>query len=206
MEPNGRGLPSEMKIAKIVSSNSHIAYIARVLDERDGVGVPTAEDYGFGRFVEMRCDAERVVGIIFDSRLVNPEYSFMSARTAETPATGDLKSGLANEQKELVWILLLGSIVDGVSEQRMPYRLVPAGCIVETLGDEEIARFHKGTGETMRMHYFPNLMAQAGSLAIPLAKTIIEQLAPHCTDGDRQRLAVMSSSLAWKHTFGDIRF
>ena len=35
---------------------------------------------------------------------------------------------------------------------------------------------------------------------------LTEQLAPHCTDGDRQRLAVMSNSLAWKHTFGDIRF
>ena len=195
-----------MKIAKVVGSNSHVAYIARVLEERDGVGVPTAEDYGFGRFVEMRCDAERVVGIISDSRLVNPEYSFVSPRMAETPAGGDLKRELANEQKALVWILLLGTMADGIAEQRTPHRVVTAGCMVETLGAEDIVRFHKGDGDAMRMHYFPSLMAQAGSLAIPLAKTIIEQLTPHCSDGDRQRLAVMSSSLAWKHTFGDIRF
>lgn len=196
-----------MKIAKIVGSNSHIAYIGRVLEERDGVGVPTAEDYGFGRFVGMRCDAERVVGIIFDSRLVNPEYSFGAPRLAETPAMGELKRDLVNEQKALVGILLLGSITDGIAEQRIPHRVVPAGCMVETLAAEEIVRFHSGgEGGPMRMHYFPQLMAAAGSLAIPLAKTIIEQLTPHCTDGDRQRLAVMSSSLAWKHTFGDIRF
>lgn len=195
-----------MKIAKIVGSNSHVAYIARVLEERDGVGVPTAEDYGFGRFVEMRCDAERVVGIIFDSRLVNPEYAFGAPRSAQSDAMGELKRELVNEQKALVGILLLGSIVDGAAEQRIPRRVVPAGCMVETLGEDEIVRFHSGGGEAMRMHYFPNLMAQAGSLAIPLAKTIIEQLTPHCADGDRQRLEVMSSSLAWKHTFGDIRF
>ena len=195
-----------MKIAKIVSSNSHIAYIARVLEERDGVGVPTAENYGFGKFVRMQCDAERVVGIIFDSRLVNPEYSFMTPRIADSPAMGDLNRDLVKEQKALVWILLLGSIVDGVAEQQMPHRVVPAGCMVETMETDEIVQFHKDGGEAMRMHYFPNLMAQSGSLAIPLAKTIIDQLSPHCTDGDRQRLEVMASSLSWKHTFGDIRF
>jgi hypothetical protein len=195
-----------MKIAKIVGSNSHIAYIARVLDERDGAGVPTAEDYGFGRFVEMLCDAERVVGIIFDSRLVNPEYANYAPRTAQSQALGEIRRELSNEQKALVGILLLGSIRDGVAEQRIPHRLIPAGCFVETMEPAEVASFHKGDGEAMRMHYFPQLMAAAGSLAIPLAKTVIDQLTPHCTDGDRQRLAVMSSSLTWKHTFGDIRF
>jgi hypothetical protein len=154
----------------------------------------------------MQCGAERVVGIIFDSRLVNPEYSFMTPRIADSPAMGDLKRDLVNEQKALVWILLLGSTLDGVSEQRMPNRVVQAGCMVETMEMDEIVRFHTVGGEAMRMHYFPNLMAQSGSLAIPLAKTIIEQLSPHCTDGDRQRLAVMANSLSWKHTFGDIRF
>ena len=195
-----------MKIAKIVSSNSHIAYIARVLEERDGVGVPTAEDYGFGKFVRMQCDAERVVGIIFDSRLVNPEYSFGAPRLAETPAMGDLKRDLVNEQKALVGILLLGSIRDGVAAQQIPHRVVPAGCLVEAMETDEVVRFHKDGGEAVQMHYFPNLMAMSGALAIPLAKTIIDQLSPHCTEGDRQRLAVMSSSLSWKHTFGDIRF
>ena len=195
-----------MKIAKIVGSNSHIAYIARVLDERDGAGVPTAEDYGFGRFVEMLCDAERVVGIIFDSRLVNPEYAFGAPPSAQSNALGELRREIASDQKSLVAILLLGSIRDGVAEQRIPHRVIPAGCIVETMEPADVAAFHKGSGEAMRMHYFPQLMAAAGSLAIPLAKTVIEQLAPHCSDGDRQRLEVMSSSLAWKHTFGDIRF
>ena len=185
-----------MKIAKIVGSNSHIAYIARVLDERDGAVVPTAEDYGFGRFVE----------IIFDSRLVNPEYAFGAPRSAQSDALGELRREIANDQKSLVAILLLGSIRDGVAEQRIPHRVIPAGCMVETMEPAAVADFHSGGGEAMRMHYFPQLMAAAGSLAIPLAKTVIDQLSPHCTDGDRQRLAVMSSSLTWKHTFGDIRF
>jgi hypothetical protein len=42
-----------MKIAKIVSSNSHIAYVARVLDKRDGGEEPHPEEYRFGHFVSM---------------------------------------------------------------------------------------------------------------------------------------------------------
>jgi hypothetical protein len=195
-----------MKIAKIVGSNSHIAYIARVLEERDGIGVPTAEDYGFGRFVAMQCDAERVVGIIFDSRLVNPEYSYGTPRSAQSNVLGELRRDIVDEQKSLVAILLLGSVKDGVAVQQIPHRVVPAGCMVETMEASDVFAFHSTEGRAMQMHYFAQLMSAAGSLAIPLAKTIIEQLTPHCTDGDRQRLAVMSSSLAWKHTFGDIRF
>lgn len=195
-----------MKIAKIVGSSSHIAYIARVLDERDGEASPGPDDYGFGRFVSVDLEDETVVGVICDSRLVNPEYSSFSSRLGPTSALGELKRDLMEDQKALVAILLLGRIKDGVPEQQIPHRVVPAGQMVNTMDADAIASFHKGADGTLQMHYFPNLMSQSGPLAIPLAKTMIEHLTPQCSDSDRQRLAVMSGSLSWKHAFGDTRF
>lgn len=195
-----------MKIAKIVSSNSHTLYIARVLEERDGEAVPGAEDYGFGKFVAMPLAAETIVGVICDSRLVNPEYMNYSPRTAPMPALGELKRDLVDEQKALVGILLLGTLKsDGTAVHEIPRRVVPAGSSVHTMDEDDVAKFHMNDG-AVHIHYFPNLLANAGPLAVPLAKQMIEQLNPHCSETDRQRLAVMANALSWKHTFGSTNY
>lgn len=195
-----------MKIAKIVSSNSHIAYIARILEARDGEGVPGPDDYGFGRFVSMPLEAESIIGVICDSRLVNPEYMNYSPRTTSMPALGELRRDLVDEKKALVGILLLGTMNDKGAVQEIPRRVVPAGQFVFTMEQEEIARFHRDGNGSIHLRYFPNLLANAGALAVPLAKTMIEQLDRNASSSDRQRLAVMANTLSWKHTFGATNF
>lgn len=194
------------KIAKIVGSSSHIAYIARVLDERDAETAPHADDYGFGRFVSIDLGDEQVVGVICDSRLVNPEFSNYSARIGETSALGELKRELVTDQKALVAILLLGRMKGGAPEHEIPRRVLPASQLVVTMTQEEIKAFHSSGDGSFRMAYFPNLLSHAGPLATPLAKVLIDQLSPICSDFDRQRLSVMAGTLSWKHTFGDTRY
>ncbi|MCC6327160.1 MAG: hypothetical protein IT174_01505 [Acidobacteria bacterium] len=195
-----------MKIAKIVSSNSHIAYIARILEERDGEGVPAADDYGFGQFVAMPGDQGSVVGVICDSRLVNPEYMNNSPRSPSTPALGGLRQDVTDEKKALIGVLLLGTAqAGGISVQSIPQRVIPAGQDVFTMKQEEIDSFHRGEDGSVQLHYFPNLLANAGSLAVPLAQTMIGRITGNCSESDRQRLAVMANALQWKQTFGDLR-
>ena len=195
-----------MKIAKIVSSNSHIAYIGRVLESRDGEGVPSADDYGFGRFVAMPNDGESVVGVICDSRLVNPEYMNYNPRTPSTPALGGLRQDIVDEKKALIGILLLGTIgADGTPVQNIPERVLPAGQFVFTIEQTAIDRFHSGPDGAVQLHYFPSLLANAGPLAVPLARTMIRQITGNCSENDRQRLAVMANALQWKQTFSDLR-
>jgi hypothetical protein len=197
---------SQVKIAKIVSSNSHIAYIGRVLEARDGEGVPSADDYGFGRFVAMPDEADSIVGVICDSRLVNPEYMNYSPRTPSMPALGELRRDMVDEKKALIGILLLGTMgADGKAIQNIPERVVPAGQFVFTMEQADIDRFHCGPDASVQLHYFPNLLANAGSLAVPLARTMIGQITGNCSESDRQRLAVMANALQWKQTFGDLR-
>jgi hypothetical protein len=64
-----------VNIARIVSSNSHIDYVGRVIDDLDAEDPPGAEDYGFGQFVSLSPGEEDVIGVIYDSILVNPEYA-----------------------------------------------------------------------------------------------------------------------------------
>ncbi len=194
-----------VKIAKIVSSNSHIAYVGRILEERDGEGVPGPDDYGFGRFVYMPDGSGSVIGVICDSRLLNPEYLNYNPRTTSTPALGSLKQDVVDEKKALIGILLLGTMNDGDAFQQIPERVVPAGQLVFTMTQEEIDSFHAGNDGSLRLHYFPNLLANAGSLGVPLARTMISQITNGRTDADRQRLAVMADALQWKQTFGELR-
>ncbi len=195
-----------MRIATIVGSNSHVMYVARVLDKRDGGEAPEANTFGFGTFVSMELGDETIVGVVCDSRLVNPEYTQSSPQTDGVNALGDLRRDMIRERKALVGILLLGRIADGNSVHEVPRRVIPASTDVETMDTEMIQAFHQQKGEGVQLKYLPNLIAQTGSLGIPLAKYIIGELSLNCSAADRDRLNVMAETLAWKHAFGDARF
>lgn len=201
-----RGLLHFMKIATIVGSNSHVMYVARVLDKRDGDEVPDANAFGFGTFVSMDLGDEVIVGVICDSRLVNPEFTASSPQTDGVNALGDLRRDLIREQKALVGILLLGRIADGKAVHEVPRRVVPASTDVATMDSQTIQAFHQQDEAGVQLKYLPNLIAQTGSLGIPLAKYIIGELSQDCSESDRDRLNVMAETLAWKHAFGDARF
>lgn len=191
-----------MKIAKIVSSNSHIAYVARVLDSRDGGDVPPADEYSFGRFVSIG----DVVGVISDSRLVNPEYLSPSTRLGQASALGELRRDLVEDKRTLIAILLLGSVVGGVPEHSIPLKVLESGADVESMSGEEASAFHQTLDGGVRMGYFPSLMSHSGPLSTTLARTIINSLKPHFSETEQQKLAVMADSLSWKQAFGDSKF
>ena len=104
-----------MKIATIVSSNSHIDYIARVVDA--GEELPDASDHCFGQFVALQDDSGDVIGVIYDSRLVNPEYGGFGPRSGPRAELGKHNTNFVTEQGILIGILLLGTI------DRVPQRL-----------------------------------------------------------------------------------
>jgi len=196
----------EMKIAKIVSSNSHVAYIGRVLEARDGEVAPSAEDRGFGRFVKVSGDGPSPIGIICDTRLVNPEYQYTSPRMASMPTLGQLRRDVADEKKALIGILLLGTLeADGPGVHEVPLRSIAAGEFVYTMDGTEILRFHQHADGAIQLRYLPDLLANAGALAVPLAKAAIETVSIGCSEADRRRLAVLRDALSWRHTFGGLK-
>jgi hypothetical protein len=196
-----------MKIAKIVSSNSHIDYVGRVIDSLDTGEPPTAEDFGFAQFVSLPLEDEtEIIGVIYNSMLVNPDYASFGPRLSPKPELGSFSPDYLNEQGFLIGILLLGSkdknekITHGV-----PRRVVPAGQDVYKIEANEVKRFHTDQSDCLQIHYYSQVVAHAGLFAVPLLEAVIEELALGCTDSDRQRLGVLKQTLAWQRTLGGMR-
>jgi hypothetical protein len=196
-----------MKIAKIVSSNSHIDYVARVIDELDAAMPPSAEDYGFAQFVSLPIENEEIIGVIYNSMLVNPEYSSFGPRLSPKPELGNFSPDYLNEQGFLIGILLLGAKSGGSKILHgVPRRVVPAGQDVFKVESGEVKKFHTDEeSDCLQIHYYSQIVAHAGLFAVPLLEAIIEQLSLECSDSDRQRLGVLKQTLAWQRTLGGMR-
>lgn len=202
------------KIAKIVASNSHVDYVARVIDKLDAAEPPTDADYGFAQFVRIPLpDASEVIGIIYNTLLANPEYGSFGPRLSSHAELAVLSPDYLNEQGVLVGILLVGwrapldTGSDGVvNHQTVPRRVVPVGQDVYRLAEEGMHQFHKSAeAAAMQLHYYSQIIAHAGAFAVPLIEAVIEQLEVVCTKQERQRLCVLKRSLVWQRTLGSVR-
>jgi hypothetical protein len=195
-----------MKIARIVSSNSHVDYVARVIDSLDAAQPPTADDFGFAQFVGLPNDDAEVIGVIYDSILVNPDYSNFGPRLSPKPELGSFSPDYLNEQGVLIGILLLGSTDrSGKILHGVPRRVVPAGQDVYKIEAGDVKRFHADENDCLQIHYYSQIVAHARAFAVPLLESIIEQLTLDCSAQDRQRLGVLKQSLLWQRTMSGMR-
>jgi hypothetical protein len=204
------------RIAKIVESNSHVDYVARVVDELDADEPPAPEDYGFAQFVVVPvAEGEEVVGVVYDSRLANPTYGGFGPRLSSHKELRVLSPDVLNERGVLLGILLLGwrersgtdpaDKAKWVGRQGVPRRVVPVGQDVFRMSDEDVSGFHRDEDGSVRLHYFSQAIAHAGAFAAPLVESVIEQLEPACSAAERQRLCVLKKSLVWQRTLGGMR-
>jgi hypothetical protein len=181
-----------MKIASIVSSNSHIDYIGRVIDSTDdGDEIPRASDYCFGQFVSVEGDGEDVIGIIYDSRLINPEYGSFAPRSGQRAELARHNADYAKEQ---------GKMFHGI-----PPKIVGVGQPVTKIDRDQIVRFHRNANGNVQLHYYTQVVSNARQFAIPLLDSIIDQLCAGCTEGEMQSLQVLKRSLTWQGTFGGMK-
>ncbi len=196
-----------MKIAKIVKSNSHIDYVGRVIDELDTAAPPRVEDYGFAQFINLLLEDEtEIVGVIYNSLLVNPEYASYGPRLSPKPELGNFSPDYLNEQGFLIGILLLGTNGDdGKIMHGVPRRVVPAGQDVYKIEADAIKKFHTDANDCLQIHYYSQIVSHAGLFAVPLLEAIIEQLSLDCSASDRQRLSVLKQTLSWQRTLGGMR-
>ena len=196
-----------MKIAKIVKSNSHVDYVGRVIDSLDAAEPPAAEDYGFAQFVSLPLEnKEEIVGVIYNSILINPDYANYGPRLSPKPELGGFSPDYLNEQGLLIGILLVGTTdKNGAVAHGIPRRVVPAGQDVYKIDASDVKRFHSDENECLQLHYYSQIVAHAGLFAMPLLEAIIEQLSLDCSDDDKKRLGVLKQSLTWQRTMGGMR-
>jgi len=205
-----------IKIARVVKSNSHVDYVGRIIDVLDADAPPGADDYGFAQFVSMPMGESEVVGVIYDSLLANPEYGNLGPRLSPRADLAVLSPDYLNEQGVLIGILLLGwrdggSDSSGSSSKgqtvnhTVPRRVVPVGQEIYRMTNEAMHRFHRDSAGRLMLHYYSQILAGAGLLAVPLLEAIIEQLESACAKEEGRQLSVLRKSLAWQRTMGGMR-
>jgi hypothetical protein len=196
-----------MIIAKIVKSNSHIDYVARVIDTLDTATPPGPEDYGFGQFVILPVsETQSMIGVIYNSLLVNPEYSNFGPRLSPAPELRSFSPDYLNEQGQLVGILLVGMRENGKKTLHgVPRRVVRPDQEVRKMPPDQVVEFHTDERGSLQIHYYSQIITHAGPFAVPLIESIVEQLSENAAEDDRNRLNVLKKALAWQRTVGGMR-
>ncbi len=198
---------AEKRIAKIVASHSHVDYVGRVIDRLDAESAPGADDYGFAQFVSLPVGAgeEVVVGVIYNTLLVNPEYGSLGPRLSPPSELSVLSPDYLNEQGVLVGVLLLGWRDGRGAHHAVPRRVIPVGQEIFRLSDEDTLAFHRDADGLLRLHYYSQIVAHAGPFALPLLEAVLEGLETGASAEEKQRFCVLRRSLAWQRTMGGVR-
>jgi hypothetical protein len=195
-----------MRIAKIVKSNSHADYVARVFSPFETDADVTPNDYRFGQFVKLAGHAGEVVGVIYNSQLLNPDYGNYGPRLSSPQEQNAIFSpDYLNEQGVLIGVLLVGWRADSGYQQGLPREVLPINADVETLSAEEVSAFHHSGLGGLELKYYNHLTTHARDFTFPLLSNIVEQLEGLTNERDRARLQVLRKTLAWQQTLATLR-
>jgi hypothetical protein len=192
-----------MKIAKIVKSNSHVDYVARVLDKLDTAEPPAIDDYHFARFVFIPSDSSTTYGIIYNSQLVNPEYGRLGPRLSGSSTMNAVFSpDLLNEQGVLIGILLVGWVDEsGELKQGIPRSVVPVNAEVFTMSDADIKSFHSGREDKLALHYYSQVITHARQFAPQLLLAVLDKLEELFCDTSLAEIRLLRRTLNWQQVF-----
>ncbi len=195
-----------MLVAKIIKSNSHVDYAARVLDSLETSEKLSPADYHFGQFVKIAVGDNEVIGVIYNSQLINPEYGNYGPRLSTPSELNTVFSpDYLNEQGVVISVLLLGWRGANENHQGVPRVVLPINSHVETMSDDELRSFHYDGNKTLQLAYYSHVTTHAGLFAFPLLSAIVDQLDRLTSDKDRARLSVLKKTLAWQQTIGKMR-
>lgn len=187
-------------IGKIVKSNSHVDYVCQVygIGEVDVAPAPTA--YTFGTFVsiELENDAGSLIGVIYNTLLMNPEFGSLGPRLSPRSEVEIFSPDYLAETATLVGIFAVGAVdAGGRTVQGVPPLAAAVNCPVRRITGGELRDFHSNGNGRLNLRYAPLILAQNNPLAPSLLIAVIDQLAALFPANSAQ-LNVMRNNLAWK--------
>jgi hypothetical protein len=191
-----------MKIARIVKSNSHVDYIGRVIDALDSAEPPAPFDYQFAQFVSVPTGSCAMVGIIYNSQLINPEYGRLGPRLSSSAEMNAVFSpDLVNEQGVLIGLLLVGWVEDGIPRQGVPRTVIPVNSEVVTMSESEVRAFHTDTRDRLALRYYSQVITHARQFAPQLLLAALDNLEAVFGESARSEIAVLRRTLNWQQVF-----
>lgn len=187
-----------MLLGKIVKSNAHTDYVCQIYGPGEVETPPGRDDHCFGTFVRIPLDDDRwLVGLIYDTMLLNPEYGRFGPRLSPANELAVFSPDYLREKVVLVGIAAIGLMTAaGQARQGVPLPAADSDALVERLAETAVRAFHQ-SGEAVQLDYLPLLLTLNTPLAVALARTVIRQLVA-LFPGQADTLSVLQRQLTWQ--------
>ncbi|HLJ67173.1 MAG TPA: hypothetical protein VKX16_07410 [Chloroflexota bacterium] len=189
-----------MVIGTVVKSNSHISYLCRVFGRLEVDPAPRPQEYAFGTFVTLAPVDDspvRLVGVVRDTLLINPEYGNFGPRLSSEPELEVFSPDYLDEKGVLVDVLILGWLDRGQARHGVPAVAAQVGTRVEGMVEDAVRDFHRDARGRFLMGYLPPLLTRNDAVIAGLLLGVLERLEPAFPDQQRV-IGVLKNNLAWK--------
>lgn len=190
-----------MLLGRVVKSNSHVDYMVQVFAPGEVADQPRPEDHAFGRFVRIGVDGDRhcLIGVIYDTLLLNPAYGTLGPRLSGEPQLTAFAPDYLPETATVVGVAVLGWRWGDGPEARFQQGVPPVaarvGAEARLLPEEEFVDFHR-QGAGARVAYLPRLAAMGNPAMPELLNGILTRLIASFPDS-AGTLSVLRSNLDW---------
>jgi len=196
-----------MSIGKLVKSNSHTDYVCQVYGLGEIESPPAPADHAFGIFVRIPLGEGdgHLVGIVYDTVLLNPEFGNLGPRLSPAPDLAVFSPDYLAEKVTLVGITAVGTLApDGTAAHGVPPLAAQIDALVEHMDDDAIRRFHRSpSGNYVMLGYAPLLLAQGSPLSRHLLLHVVDRLMALFPDQEAH-LSVLRGELAWQAVIGPV--
>lgn len=202
---------ADLTLGSIVQSHSHMDYVAEAYRDKEREEPPEKHDYEFGQPVyvlqTVRGDEYAVVGVIYDTKLVDPDQGRDGPRLS-APDQEMLVPGYVNEKQTLLGIALLGfsrlKPVDGTDgayrfaevNHDMPRWTLDVDDLVYKLPPEGFRQFHV-TEDGFSLQYYDRLVSTADRFGAEVTLRVLDHLRT-VADVDEELLDVIEQKVHWE--------
>ncbi len=194
------------RIGKLVRSGAHTDYVCQIHGLGEVAVPPSPADYAFGSFVRIPVDAEHtdLVGIIYDTVLLNPEFGNLGPRLSPPSDLAVFSPDYLAEKVTLVGITVVGMLApDGVPGHGVPPIAAQIDTPVTRMDDGAVRAFHRSPSGGVQVGYVPLLLALGSPLARYLLLRVIGNLEI-LFHARISALGVLRNELAWQAAIGPL--
>lgn len=201
---------NDLTLGTVVQSRSQMDYIVEIYRERERETPPEKQDYEFGQPVystaTVRGDEYAVIGVVYDSRLVDPDQGRDGPRLSN-PDQEMFVPGYVDEKQTLLGVAFLGyarltpsNSTEGQNfaevRQEMPRWALDIDDSVSKLSNEGFRQFHF-PDDTLRVQYYDRLVATADRFGAEVTLSLLDRLRDE-TPADENMLDVIEQKVRWE--------
>ncbi|MGE5620620.1 MAG: hypothetical protein ACM3US_15340 [Sphingomonadaceae bacterium] len=190
-----------MLLGRVVKSNSHVDYVVQIFARGEVEAPPGPEDYAFGSFVRVADEGSsyQLIGVIYDTLLLNPTYGTLGPRLSTEPALSTFSPDYLPETSTVVGVAAIGWKHGEGSNTRYYQGVPPIACRIGAgaypLEEEQFRAFHQSEVGP-RVAYLPRLAAMRNPAMPELLNGLLTRLIEAFPDSSGT-LAVLRSNLDW---------